>query len=91
MAFDAFGEDHGARGASDYGVFEKNHENIRAAIYYRRRFPADEPCSEECVYFMDGKKSDEAYPPFWSEVKYLSYLNMKLFCLTGLLNRAMIK
>ena len=62
--------------------WKRNHENIRAAIEYHRGLPGGEFCSNNRVYFMDGRKLDEeedALPPFWIEVEYPSYPNMELY------------
>jgi hypothetical protein len=67
--------------------YKRNHENIQAAIEYHRGFPAGEFCSDNRVYFMDGRKLDEEedpLPPMWAEVKLsqLSKYRVRL-CLLG--------
>jgi hypothetical protein len=58
-----------------FEYWRPNHENIRAAIEYHRGFPGGELCSNEEVYFCDGKRSDTFWPPFWTEVKYSSCMS----------------
>jgi hypothetical protein len=60
---------------TEYGNYHR--QNLQAAIEYHRGLPADELCSDDLVFFHDGKivSVEECSLPFWQEVKHPSYLN----------------